>query len=142
MKNARTRSIPFYCKILAVNAGIEIAEAVEEAGNIVNAALDTLKGVACGLSGADGGNAAWTSSSAPETADGLLHAIAAGLLDLDHEGESEQGEALRLELTDQELSHLRAVAEQEGADLPSTAARLLGQAVREHAAHLVGGEAQ
>jgi hypothetical protein len=62
------------------------------------------------------------------------------LAKLDRGGESEQGEALHLELTDQELSHLRAVAEQEGADLPQIAARLLAGALRHHAS-VVGGAA-
>lgn len=53
----------------------------------------------------------------------------------------ERPEALHLELTDQELSRLRAVAEQEGADLPRTAARLLGAALRHHADVVAGGAA-
>ena len=80
MKSARTRSTPFYREILAVRAGVEIDEAIEEAGNIVNAALDTLKGVACRLSVEDGGKDAWTAIYALEIADGLLHAVSAGLL--------------------------------------------------------------
>ena len=89
MKTART--VPFYREILSVNAGVELEEAIEEAGNIVNAALDTLKGVACGLSIEDGGKDAWTAIYALEIADGLLHAVAAGLVDLDRTDETTEG---------------------------------------------------
>lgn len=89
MKTART--VPFYREILSVNAGVELEEAIEEAGNIVNAALDTLKGVACNLSIENGGKDAWTAIYALEIADGLLHAVAAGLVDLDCTDESTEG---------------------------------------------------
>jgi hypothetical protein len=114
---ARTRSTPFYdtsdapASLLTVQAGVAIDVAIEEAGNIVNAALDTLKGVACGLSVEDGGKDAWTAIYALEVADGLLHAVSAGLLDLERpeptakpapapEAKPEDPEAMRRVWTD------------------------------------------
>ena len=55
--------------------------------------------------------------------------------------EVDQVEALCLDLSGEELEQLRAVAEQEGADLPHTAARLLGAALRHHADVVAGGAA-
>ena len=87
MKTARTRNIPFYSvscapALLSVQAGVEIDEAIEEAGNMVNAALWTLKGVACNLSVEDGGHEAWSALYTLEMADAILHAVSAGLLGL------------------------------------------------------------
>ena len=84
---ARTHSIPFYSvscapALLSVQAGVEIDEAIEEAGNMVNAALWTLKGVACNLSIEDGGHEAWSALYTLEMADAILHAVSAGLLGL------------------------------------------------------------
>lgn len=84
---ARTKNIPFYAvscapALLSVQAGVEIDEAIEEAGNMLNAALRTLKGVACNLSVKDGGHEAWTAIYSLEIADAILHAVSAGLLGL------------------------------------------------------------
>lgn len=87
MKALTTCSIPFYSvscapALLSVQAGVEIDEAIEEAGNMVNAALWTLKGVACNLSVEDGGHEAWSALYTLEMADAILHAVSAGLLGL------------------------------------------------------------
>lgn len=88
MKSARTRTTPFYdtsdapASLLTVQGGVAIDVAIEEAANMLGAALWTIKGVACNLSVDDGGHEAWAAIYSLEMADAILHAVSAGLLDL------------------------------------------------------------
>ena len=77
----------------------------------------------------------------PERQRRIAEALRAVADDVERQAkEGERPEPLHLDLSDAELAQLRAVAEQDGADLSRTAARLLGSALRHHAS-VVGGAA-
>ena len=76
----------------------------------------------------------------PERQRRIAEALRAVADDVERQAkEGERPEPLNLVLSDAELAQLRAVAEQEGADLPRTASRLLGVALRHHAGEVSGG---
>ena len=69
--------------LFAVRAGIPLATAAEEAGCIVDAALGTVRRVACSISIDDGAHLLWSAVYSLDMAHGLLGSIQAALEDLE-----------------------------------------------------------
>ncbi|NVZ09522.1 hypothetical protein HW932_09625 [Allochromatium humboldtianum] len=76
----------------------------------------------------------------PERQRRIAEALRAVADDVERQAkEGERPEPLNLDLSDAELAQLRSLAEQEGADLPRTAGRLLAAALHRHADAVTGG---
>jgi hypothetical protein len=146
----KTEATPFYdvpvvaddAFVFEVRAGIPADLALDLATGQLDAAIRTIHEAADSLGKRPEASLIYTALYTLEQALALCYSISRSVMrSTDDQSEGEQVEALHLDLTDQELSHLRAVAEQEGADLSHTAARLLGAALRHHADVVAGGAA-
>ena len=146
----KTEATPFYdvpvvaddAFVFEVRAGIPADLALDLATGQLDAAIRTIHEAAASLGKRPEASLICTALYTLEQALALCYSINRSVMrSTDDQSEDEQGEALHLDLTAAELAQLRAVAEQDGADLPRIAARLLGQAVREHASRVAGGAA-
>ena len=139
--------------LFSVRAGIPLATVAEEAACIVDAAGETVRRVACMISAGDGAHLLWSAVYALTMANGLIEAVQAALEDLEDAAPPANPEpaphvdnpfawSTDLYLTPVEHQRLAEIAERDyRGDLAAAASGLLGRAVREHAARVVGGAA-
>lgn len=146
----KTEATPFYnvpvvaddAFVFEVRAGIPADLALDLATCQLDAAIITIRDAAESLGKRPETGPLYAALYTLEQAYALCNSISRSVMrSTDDQDEREHPEALHLELTDQELSHLRAIAKQDGGDLPQTAARLLGAALRHHADAVAGGAA-
>jgi hypothetical protein len=69
--------------LLAIRAGIPLAIAAEQSGCIVDAAVETVRRVACMISAEDGAHLLWSAVYSLTMAHGLIESIQAALEDLE-----------------------------------------------------------
>jgi hypothetical protein len=116
--------------LFAVRAGIPLATAADEAGCIVDAAVETVRRVACMIDREDGAHLLWSAVYSLTMAHGLLSSIQSALEDLEQEPEpvpetakpdpADDPEVMRRVWTDlaemaaDQLAKLERTGEQEG----------------------------
>lgn len=81
--------------LFAVRAGIPLATAADEAGCMVDAAVETVRRVACMVSREDGAHLLWSAVYSLSMAHGLLGSIQSALEDLEPSEAKADPEAMR-----------------------------------------------